>query len=135
LEKSEMEELKKRLLEERGRLFEKASQTIKGRTTSGGPVEGDVLDVVTEARDRELALTMSEREFGEVRAIEDALERMEGGEYGECESCGEDIPAGRLQVRPQARLCVSCKSIEEKRRKAMGLMEADATRMPVDEGE
>jgi DnaK suppressor protein len=37
-----------------------------------------------------------------------ALERYDEGAYGICERCGHPIPAARLEVRPDARTCVSC---------------------------
>ncbi|MEW1611566.1 TraR/DksA family transcriptional regulator [Streptomyces sp. NPDC088744] len=37
-----------------------------------------------------------------------AVERLEAGDYGRCESCGELIPAARLEVRPAATTCVGC---------------------------
>jgi len=49
-----------------------------------------------------------------VRSIEEALLRIDEGEYGVCEECEEEIPLGRLKVLPFARLCVKCKSDLEK---------------------
>jgi RNA polymerase-binding transcription factor DksA len=43
-----------------------------------------------------------------VREIDAALRRMDEGRYGLCTSCGTGIALGRLQVRPQAALCISC---------------------------
>lgn len=43
-----------------------------------------------------------------LRKVERALDRIEKGEYGVCESCGEPIPAARLEVLPYATLCVAC---------------------------
>jgi DnaK suppressor protein len=40
--------------------------------------------------------------------IDAALTRMDEGRYGLCTSCGRDIALGRLEVRPQAALCISC---------------------------
>jgi len=40
--------------------------------------------------------------------IEAALKRLESGEYGTCEGCGEAIGAGRLEARPVARTCIKC---------------------------
>ncbi len=37
-----------------------------------------------------------------------ALARMDAGEYGYCEDCGEEIAAGRLMLDPAATLCVDC---------------------------
>jgi RNA polymerase-binding protein DksA len=42
--------------------------------------------------------------------LDDALDRLDGGDYGRCEQCGEPIPAERLAVRPAATTCVSCAS-------------------------
>lgn len=38
-----------------------------------------------------------------------ALERLERGDYGKCERCGNEIDPQRLEVLPAARLCVRCK--------------------------
>jgi DnaK suppressor protein len=40
--------------------------------------------------------------------LDRALERLERGEYGRCEGCGEPIPKERLEVRPAASTCVRC---------------------------
>ncbi|HEY1531384.1 MAG TPA: TraR/DksA C4-type zinc finger protein [Galbitalea sp.] len=40
--------------------------------------------------------------------IDTALQRMDEGRYGLCRNCGNGIALGRLQVRPQASLCISC---------------------------
>ncbi|MFB7788628.1 TraR/DksA family transcriptional regulator [Streptomyces vinaceus] len=40
--------------------------------------------------------------------LDHALERIEDGEYGRCESCGTTIPPERLAVRPAATTCVTC---------------------------
>ena len=44
----------------------------------------------------------------EIQAIKNALLRLEEGEYGYCDDCGEDIPAKRLELSPTAVRCVSC---------------------------
>ena len=40
-------------------------------------------------------------------AIERALTRLEKGTYGHCEACGVPIEDGRLEARPEARLCMA----------------------------
>ncbi|MFH9983825.1 TraR/DksA family transcriptional regulator [Streptomyces sp. NPDC017179] len=40
--------------------------------------------------------------------LDRALERLEEGDYGRCEGCGEPIPTQRLEVRPAARTCIRC---------------------------
>jgi DnaK suppressor protein len=41
--------------------------------------------------------------------IVSALARLDNGTYGKCERCGREIPIERLEARPTARLCVTCK--------------------------
>ena len=45
---------------------------------------------------------------GQLRQIEDALERLKSREYGICAGCGSAIPSRRLLAIPWARLCVDC---------------------------
>ena len=40
--------------------------------------------------------------------IDSALQRVDEGTYGSCESCGRPIGEGRLQARPVARTCIEC---------------------------
>lgn len=44
----------------------------------------------------------------ELAAVDEALERMRQGNYGECETCGEMIPLTRLKVLPFATGCINC---------------------------
>ncbi len=57
-----------------------------------------------------MAKAQQARRDGEVRRLTAALERIEDGEYGYCEDCGEQIAKGRLQLDPAATRCVSCAS-------------------------
>ena len=40
--------------------------------------------------------------------LANALQRIEQGTYGVCIKCGKEIPAGRLQIVPEALVCVPC---------------------------
>lgn len=44
----------------------------------------------------------------EIASVKRALGRIEDGIYGECVRCGEDIAPARLEVRPEASLCIEC---------------------------
>jgi DnaK suppressor protein len=58
--------------------------------------------------EREMNLALRRRTRRKVRALEEALQRFEEGAYGVCERCGRQIGAERLQIMPQARLCIEC---------------------------
>jgi DnaK suppressor protein len=57
----------------------------------------------------QLAALMSEA-TARLRTIDAALLRVEQGTYGRCETCGSEIPAGRMSARPEATTCVHCAS-------------------------
>src|SRR5688500_3722625 len=44
-----------------------------------------------------------------------ALSRLDGGTYGDCETCGDPIPVERLEIFPAATACVRCQSTRERR--------------------
>ncbi len=60
--------------------------------------------------DRELDLLLSAQARGAVVEIDRALSKLDAGNYGTCEQCGQPIPPARLQALPYAALCVGCKS-------------------------
>ena len=74
--------------------------------------EGDTLNV---ERDRLLRVASEAR--AKVAEIDAALERVEAGTYGRCEACGKAIPHARLEVVPEATLCVGCKTGASLRRR------------------
>ena len=74
----------------------------------------DTYDLASEQRDREINLILSDRDRGKLQAIENALERIDDGEYGICEECEEEIAQARLSALPFSRLCVACQEDREK---------------------
>lgn len=62
--------------------------------------------------EKALVLSMAEGAIETLREVDAALKRIDNGTYGRCESCGNEIPAERLDARPVARLCVTCKQRE-----------------------
>lgn len=64
------------------------------------------------AHEREMSLVTGARD-GLNQALA-ALERLDAGTYGTCESCGQPIGKHRLQAYPRAALCLSCKSEQER---------------------
>ncbi len=73
----------------------------------------DAYDVASEERDREINYLLSDRDRSKLSSIDQALERIEEGTYGICESCEGEITAERLKAMPFTRLCVQCQSERE----------------------
>ena len=69
-----------------------------------------------------------------LRQIDDALERIDAGTFGECERCGNDISHGRLKALPTAALCIECATAIEKRQRMLGI-NGDVERLPFKDDE
>jgi RNA polymerase-binding protein DksA len=63
-------------------------------------------------REQEMSVAANAREL--LDQSTHALQRLENGTYGRCESCGTVIPAPRLRAFPRATLCIACKQAEER---------------------
>ena len=70
-------------------------------------------DVGTDNYEHEFTLGLIENEEEELREIDEAIERLDSGDFGTCEICEKPIPKARLKVIPYARLCITCKRDEE----------------------
>ena len=68
----------------------------------------DALDQTQLAAERDLTVTLLNRESKLSRRIQGALRRMEEGDYGICLACEEPISVKRLQAVPWAELCLGC---------------------------
>lgn len=73
----------------------------------------DPTDRASMESNRDSVLRIRDRERKLIFKIEDALRRLENGEYGICEECGEKIGIERLKARPVTTLCIECKSSQE----------------------
>ena len=78
----------------------------------------DTYDLASEERDREINFILSDRERVKIKQIDDALDRLDQGTYGVCESCGLEIAEERLQAMPFTRLCRDCQQEQEKEAKS-----------------
>ena len=88
------------------------SAHIGDMSAEAGDDEADASSKLFE-REHELALSNNTREL--LEQTEHALDRIEAGTYGVCESCGKPIGKARLQAFPRATLCVACKQRQERR--------------------
>ena len=76
---------------------------------------------VTDSADKASADLLSDldqaevtRDLNELRELEDALARLDMGNYGRCSDCGADIGLERLHANPAALRCIGCQSVHEK---------------------
>ena len=75
----------------------------------------DVVDYAADSAQDELSSQLVEVESRELGSIEDALQRIREGSFGDCEVCGKPIPVARLQAIPHTTMCINCARAEERR--------------------
>jgi len=117
MRKAFLKKARETLLGQKGQILRDLEVELKeGR--EGNKEEGlDAYDIASDERDREINLILGDREREKLQAIEDALERIDAGTYGICESCEEEIAQARLEAMPFTRLCFACQTEREKEAK------------------
>jgi RNA polymerase-binding transcription factor len=70
---------------------------------------GDLLDWARADSEAELQIQRRQSDAHLMRAIEDALARINRGSFGVCEVCKQRIPKARLEAVPWTRVCRDCK--------------------------
>jgi RNA polymerase-binding protein DksA len=115
-------EFEQRLLAERQKILKEMGHlentVLKvNQRDSAGDLSGysfHMADVGTDAMEREKAFMFASNEGALLKEIDEALRKVYGGEFGVCENCGRPIARARLEAMPYARLCLSCKELEER---------------------
>ncbi|MBI2340007.1 MAG: RNA polymerase-binding protein DksA [Deltaproteobacteria bacterium] len=110
-------ELKKfrELLEERRQDILTQAESTKEKGMVFDPDDlPDEVDLAASEADQSMNLRLRDRERVLLRKVDKAIQKIEAGEYGICESCGEEIGAKRLLARPVTDLCIKCKEEQER---------------------
>ena len=114
MDKKSLEKYRKLLMEKRKDLLEAYSKNkLLGTEAGGEEAAADMVDMATNAYTKEFLYSLSNADRMLLRAVEDALGRIEDGSYGECEECEERMSKKRLDAIPWARYCVSCQEMVE----------------------
>ena len=120
MKKEDIDYFKTLLTDQLEELLHQADDTVSDMTAQKENFP-DPTDRASLEADRNFMLRIRDREHKLIKKIKKALERIENGTFGICESCGEDISLGRLKARPVTTQCIDCKTKEEALEKALGL--------------
>lgn len=119
MDENTQEYFKDILLKRLEELIDEAEKTVAGMTDTEETFP-DPTDRATLESDRNFMLRIRDRERKLIVKIREALERIEDGNFGVCELCGDDIGIDRLKARPVTTHCIECKRREEASEKARG---------------
>jgi len=123
LTKKESQDFKNKILKLKEEIIAEikhiADDTLKkSQKEASGDISGytyHMADVATDTYDREFSLGIASNEREIMYELDDALKRIEEGDYGICEDCKTIIARKRLAAVPYARFCVKCQEKKEKR--------------------
>ncbi|HWR73461.1 MAG TPA: RNA polymerase-binding protein DksA [Nitrospirota bacterium] len=115
--KTKFQTIKKKLVKQREDLLSEAEHTLSTKISAEKESFPDPTDQAVAELDSNFILRLRGREQKLLKKIDEAISRIESGNYGVCESCGNPIGMKRLEARPVTTLCIDCKTAQEEEEK------------------
>ena len=115
--KSNLKEIKEKLIAERDLLIEKLKDNDLSVDDSETP---DPVDLAVRNYSKNVMLAVSENERKQLLLVDEALLRIGDDDYGHCQNCENEINPKRLAAIPWARYCLNCQELLEQ-----GLLDED----------
>jgi len=113
LSKTQLVAFEKQLTDWKAELEVGQSENVHAMTEQEQTSFPDPTDQASMETDRNFDLRIRDRERKLIKKINQTIERVKEGDFGECDACGGDISIKRLQARPVTTLCIECKTAQE----------------------
>jgi DnaK suppressor protein len=110
MRKRELDKFRKLLLLERQGILRHLSELEGASETQLAQGGGDSVDLAALEITQASIQKLGNREKKLLNKIAHSLAKVESGDYGICERCGEKISSARLEARPVAQFCIDCKT-------------------------
>jgi len=114
VDRREIEKLKRMLLEKREEIIGGVKQIRASSQEMGQDGIQDMADEASNIYNQEVLMSLNENQRRLLRKVDEALDRIEEGTYGICDSCGKPIVLKRLRIQPFTNYCVQCQESIEK---------------------
>src|SRR5690606_7867653 len=111
--KKDLKRFKDILTQERESIIKKASKTLSEEATLDVSELPDEIDQASAEYSQSFIFRLRDREKYYLSKVDKALKKIEAGDFGTCEECGEEISIKRLEARPVTTLCIRCKEEQE----------------------
>src|SRR5512132_4061120 len=112
--KKDMERFRRLLNEKKASLSADLAKTRNAEEETTEESTQDIADKAVSSYTREFLYSLSDADRNTLLQIDQSLERIEVGTYGQCRNCGSPISEKRLNAVPWAQLCVDCQELSEK---------------------
>ena len=107
---AEKKKIQKKLIAERDALLAKLKENDLSIDDAETP---DPVDLAVRNYSKNVMLAVSENETKQLQLINEALLRIDSGDYGDCLNCEEPINEKRIEAIPWARYCLKCQELVE----------------------
>lgn len=114
MDKRKLKQYETRLQELRNLMLGMVERTEDYGREADSDVSQDPADKASNSYTKELLFSQSTNERNTLRLIEEAINRIAEGSYGECTNCGEAISPKRLEAIPWTPHCINCQELQEK---------------------
>lgn len=114
MEKKKLKTYRDRLVEERAALLGVVGRNEDYGREADTEATQDPADKASNSYTKELLFSQSTNDRIILVQIDEALERMDDGEYGVCVNCGQEVQPKRLEAVPWARYCITCQDLLER---------------------
>jgi DnaK suppressor protein len=114
MDKRKVKTFRDKLLDRREGLVGQVQEAEKYSRERDSEATQDPADMAANAYTKELLVSMSANDRQLLALVDEALERIESGEYGDCVHCNEPVQEKRLEAVPWARHCLRCQDLQER---------------------
>jgi len=117
MNKTQLKKFRTLLEEKRDEIVRRAQQTLSEDMALDSNELPDEMDLASTEYLQSFTFRLRGREKSFLSKIQKAIEKIDQGDFGNCEECGEEISLKRLEARPETSLCIRCKEEQEREEK------------------
>jgi DnaK suppressor protein len=118
LSEEKIKQIREKLETRRAELVDKSRTAQQEMKNTDPHSPADSVDESTEEQGVSTRLKFADRNKDSLADVNEAIERIDQGDFGNCLECEEPIPPKRLEAMPTAKLCIDCKERLEKKEKS-----------------
>lgn len=113
MNKKDRDQFRKLLADKKESIIRKLTDTITESKEMESNVAQDLVDKAETSYTKEFLLSLTDNERNQLLLIDEALKRLEHGEFGVCQLCQKEIGGKRLLVIPWTPYCIDCQEKAE----------------------
>jgi len=113
MDKKKVEFYKKRLLARQEELLRAVTQSEQDGRAADDEATQDIADKAANSYTKEFLFHQSDENRRMLQLVNEALERVKDGSFGQCVACQQEVQQKRLEAVPWARHCIECQEKQD----------------------